>query len=320
VRTAWPVRGEATLQCSLDPCRWKSDGYNRKDERCKPVATFFPSNFVLNMPEGPEIRQATDALNKVLAKQRVVQLRFGQPRLKPFERRFKNASVLHLEPKGKAILTHFDNGHSIYSHNQLYGEWAIFNKNAEPSSHKQRRIIIDTENHRAVLYSASDIDILKTEFVGTHPYIIKLGVELLNPNIRSSNVLQTLQAPRWQNKSIAQLLLDQAFLSGVGNYLRSEILFAAKLAPFYRLHEMDDGRKKQLAIAALKITRQAYKTFGVTNDLTRAKKLKAAGLAFSAYRHHVFDRDEAACWTCNTQIDRIMNTGRQLYWCSGCQR
>jgi endonuclease VIII len=271
------------------------------------------------MPEGPEIRRATDAIAKVLQGKLVRKLQFGQAHLLHWNKQFTDVRVLGVEPRGKAVLTHFANKKTIYSHNQLYGEWAIFNKNAEPVTQKQRRIVVDTDEHRIVLYSASDIEVLDSKQVSTHAYIAKLGVELLDPNIGQKDVIACLNAPKWQKKLLAQILLDQAFLAGVGNYLRSEILFVAKLHPWVRLTDLNDAQRKRLAKAAVSVTRQAYRHAGITNSLESAKLLKKAGIPFSSYRHFVFDRAGQLCWVCDTEVVRNEVAGRQLHWCANCQ-
>jgi endonuclease VIII len=271
------------------------------------------------MPEGPEIRRATDAIAKVLRGKVVRKLAFGQPRLATSQKLFSDVVVREVESRGKAILTHFENGKTIYSHNQLYGEWAIFKPDAEPFSHKQRRIVIDTAAHRLVLYSASDIEVLDSGQVHRHPYIAKLGVELLNPSVTLADVLRFVNEIRWQKKLLAQLLLDQAFLAGVGNYLRSEILFVARLYPWVLLGDLDSVQKKHLAKAALSVTRQAYRHAGITNHLASAKTLKATGVPFSVYRHYVFDRVNQSCWVCQANVARDEVAGRQLHWCRRCQ-
>lgn len=271
------------------------------------------------MPEGPEIRLSTDALAAVLSNKTVLKLSFGQPHLRNAGKDFKGKLVRGVEPRGKAVLTHFEHGISIYSHNQLYGEWAVFERGTEPTTHKLRRIIIDTADHRAVLYSASDIQVLPTTQVLSHPYVAKLGVELLDPKTTLGEVLAQINHPRWQNKLLAQILLDQAFLAGIGNYLRSEILFEARLHPESKIVQLNLLQRKRLAKAALVITRRAYNAAGVTNSLAQAKKLKKTGMPYAQYRHHVFDRPLAPCWTCGHTVERIMLAGRQLYWCQSCQ-
>ena len=75
------------------------------------------------MPEGPEIRRAADRIASVLVGQRVVDVYFGLPGLRKFERKLAGSVVTAVDTRGKAMLTRFDNGLTLYSHNQLYGIW-----------------------------------------------------------------------------------------------------------------------------------------------------------------------------------------------------
>ena len=77
------------------------------------------------MPEGPEIRRAADALAEVLVGHRIEAVKFGLPRLRREAGRLRDHKVTAIETRGKALLTHFEHGLSIYSHNQLYGVWKI---------------------------------------------------------------------------------------------------------------------------------------------------------------------------------------------------
>ncbi|MEH6585845.1 MAG: DNA-formamidopyrimidine glycosylase family protein [Halioglobus sp.] len=73
------------------------------------------------MPAGPEIRRAADAIAEILVDRQIDTVRFGLPRLGHFGKQLKGRRVVDIETRGKASLTHFDHGYSIYSHNQLYG-------------------------------------------------------------------------------------------------------------------------------------------------------------------------------------------------------
>ena len=82
------------------------------------------------MPEGPEIRRAADKIARVLEGRQIVDIHFGLDRLKGRERDFHGAEVREIETRGKALLTHFDNELTIYSHNQLYGRWYVVKRDA----------------------------------------------------------------------------------------------------------------------------------------------------------------------------------------------
>jgi endonuclease-8 len=77
------------------------------------------------MPEGPEIRIAADKVQKALTAYNIGEVWFAFPQLKHYEELLQGARVKRVDTKGKAMLIRFDNGYTIYSHNQLYGKWYI---------------------------------------------------------------------------------------------------------------------------------------------------------------------------------------------------
>jgi endonuclease-8 len=271
------------------------------------------------MPEGPEIRRAADQLARVLVGRVAEQVWFATPALRRYGARLSGQRILAVAPRGKALLTSFAAGSTVYTHNQLYGRWSVVKRDALPDTARSLRLAIHTATHSALLYSATDIEVLPTASVDQQPYIAKLGVELLAPTTQVADALAAVNSARYARRSLAGLLLDQAFLAGIGNYLRSEILYVARLRPEQRLQDLDEAARHRLATAALELTRQSYRTRGITNDLERAAELKATGLAFGRYRHHVFDREQEPCWTCGTRIQRLSIAGRAVFLCPGCQ-
>jgi endonuclease VIII len=273
------------------------------------------------VPEGPEIKRAADQLAKVLIGQRAQLIEFAFPHLTQAAKRLSGQMIEEVKPRGKALLTSFANDETIYSHNQLYGEWEVYDRqrNARVHATKQIRLVVHTAEHAAVLYSASDISVLPSGQVHAHPYIAKLGVELLAPSTTVEDVLAQVNEPRFAKKSLAALLLDQGFLAGLGNYLRSEILFVARLPIASRIVDLTTEQRVALANAAHVLTHQSYQTRGITNDLALAESLKVKGWRFGRYRHWVFDRAGESCHVCGTTIQRVDLGGRGLYWCPRCQ-
>lgn len=271
------------------------------------------------MPEGPEILRAAERVAAVLAGRTALSVEFGLPRLRRHGPALGGRRVDAVEARGKALLLHFAGGTSVYTHNQLYGRWYVVKPERPPRTTRVLRLAVHTRDAWALLYSASDIDVIPRERLAQHPYIAKLGIELLAPDTTLAHVRACLDEPRFQRRSLAALLLDQGFLAGVGNYLRSEILYVARLSPDARLADLAPAQRDALARAALELTRQSYRTRGITNDLDRAQALKRAGLAFGRYRHHVFDREAERCWTCGTSVERRQVSGRAVFTCPGCQ-
>ncbi|MFP3339142.1 DNA-formamidopyrimidine glycosylase family protein, partial [Micrococcus sp. SIMBA_131] len=100
---------------------------------------------------------------------------FAFEQLKGYESLLSGAQVTRVDTKGKAMLIRFDNGYTIYSHNQLYGKWVIRNAYNYPKTNRQLRLALHNEKKSALLYSASDIEVLRDEEVPLHPFIAKVG-------------------------------------------------------------------------------------------------------------------------------------------------
>lgn len=75
-----------------------------------------------------------------------------------------------IETRGKALLTHFSNGLTMYSHNQLYGVWKIVDAGETPDTKRDLRVRLETEDKAILLYSASDITIAPREEIAQHPF------------------------------------------------------------------------------------------------------------------------------------------------------
>ena len=101
------------------------------------------------MPEGPEIRLAADRLHHVLAGRRIVAASFTPHRLRHAKRRIEGQRVRCVTCHGKAMLTEFDGGVTLYSHNQLYGIWQIRARGEVPKTNRSLRVALHTEQHSA---------------------------------------------------------------------------------------------------------------------------------------------------------------------------
>lgn len=272
------------------------------------------------MPEGPEIRRAADRLARAVEGEIAEHVEFRWPPLAGAARRVQGRRILRVAPRGKAMLIAFDSGWTLYSHNQLYGVWRVTRAGARPRTTRALRVAIDGPRRAILLYSASDIALLRDAELARHPYLARLGPDLLDPALDAGTVSDRLRAPRFRGRALSALLLDQGFVAGIGNYLRSEILYVAGLLPQHRPRDLDGAAIGALAAAILAVGRQAYRLAGVTNDAQLAARLKREGLDYEARRFHVFGRDGLPCWTCGGTVQRADAGSRRIYLCPGCQR
>ena len=271
------------------------------------------------MPEGPEIRRAADEIAAVLEGRTIKTVRFGLSRLRKAERTLCGHRVRAVETRGKAMLLHFEHGLTVYSHNQLYGVWRVVKGHELPESTRSLRLLLQTATDSALLYSASDISVWPVEELGQHPFLARLGPDIMSTGLAWRTIADRLQSPQFVRRNLASLYLDQGFVAGIGNYLRSEILHAARLHPLRRAASLSPGERGRLARATLDISRRSYRTAGVTLAPSLARSLRAAALAWEQRRFAVFGRDGLPCYRCAAAIVRSEVNNRRLYVCPACQ-
>ncbi|MEM8883365.1 MAG: endonuclease VIII [Planctomycetota bacterium] len=271
------------------------------------------------MPEGPEIRREADRVGRAIVGKRAEEVWFFHDRLKPFEHHLSGQVVSSVTSRGKALLTAFENDFVIVSHNQLYGRWMTRKGDKLPETNRSLRLSIRNETHAALLYSASEIDVYERDALDSHPYLAKLGPDALDEAVTAKQVRERLESPTYRRRRLAALFLDQGFLAGIGNYLRSELLFVARVDPARRPIDCTRRELAAVARAALQLTRQSYRTAGITNDAATVKRLKAAGATRARYRYRVFGRDGRSCYRCGGTIERDAQAGRRIYVCRTCQ-
>ena len=262
------------------------------------------------MPEGPEIRRAADALAAAVVGESLVVVWFHDATLKKYERLLRGARIESIEPRGKALLTRFDNGLTMYSHNQLYGLWRVADVGTRPRTQRSLRVAFETKTRAILLYSATDISIWDSGDVESHPFLVRIGPDVLQPAFDAKAALARLRDKRFERRNLGALLLDQGFIAGLGNYLRVEILWLAKLAPELRPIDLDTRERKRLAEAIVDVPMRSY--------LTRTKS-RAKAAQKTAFRFRAYHRAGKPCERCGSAIERTTVASRPFYFCPLCQ-
>jgi len=271
------------------------------------------------MPEGPEIKRAADELAAALVGTRAERVRFGLQRLKRHERRLSGRVVTAVEPRGKALLTRFEGGAVIYSHNQLYGIWRVCEPGRPPEWGRELRLAIEGERRWALLYSASEIEVLDAAKVEEHPFLARLGPDALDSRVIAAQIVERLALPRFRRRRLDALLLDQGFVAGLGNYLRSEILHFARLHPTRTPESLTPAERRRLARMCLELPRRSYRTGGLTNSPAVFARLERAGEPWRASRFAAYGREGLPCHACGAEIERLDTSGRGCFVCPSCQ-
>jgi len=272
------------------------------------------------MPEGPEIRLAADKIAAVLEDKIVEAVSFGQPKMMHHAEDFHGQMVTHIETRGKAMLTHFNHGYTIYSHNQLYGVWKVSKRGKFPKTNRTLRLALHTDTHSALLYSASDISVWLTEDIEQHPFLARIGPDILSDTLEWRTIVKILESKGFAGRGLSAVYLDQGFVAGIGNYLRSEILFDAGIHHDRKAKELSKVELGKLARSTLLMGQRSYETKGYTVTPGMAAKLKKTKRPYENIRFMIFNRDGLPCRNCGTMIVREERNSRRIYHCPNCQK
>jgi endonuclease-8 len=269
------------------------------------------------MPEGPEMFRHARRIQRALGRRPLTEAwcAFDAVDRRLAER--VGGPAPRVTTLGKALMLVFDDGARIYTHNQLYGRWMFSAPDRRPDTGRQLRLALSTERKSALLYSASEIEWIEPG--ESHPFLERVGLDVLSSEASVAEIVEWVARDEFRRRQLGHLLLDQGFLAGVGNYLRSEILFLACLSPKHRPMDLDDEQREALADAVHLLMWRSVETGGITNEPERADALKRAGWKRRDYRHYVFSRADQACFACDGPIEKGVISGRRLYRCPRCQ-
>jgi len=214
------------------------------------------------MPEGPEILFMIDSLQKFknsnLNNIKIIGGRYIKHNLPNYFKLFNNnlpSKINHIKCKGKFIYIILENNWSIWITLGMTGHF-VFDK------YKHTHYIFNTSKGKFYIDDMRNFGTLKFYKINNKLSLLKtklntLGIDPLKEKITFKEFKQVLKKFN-PNILIAELLLNQSFFCGIGNYLRSEILYEAKINPKLKLNKLDNNELKRLYKYIYKIPLDSY--------------------------------------------------------------
>ena len=279
------------------------------------------------MPEGDTIFRAAQTLHRALAGSGVTRFESVFPALTRVDadRPLAGRTVESVSARGKHLLMRFSGDLILRTHMRMSGSWHIY----RPGERWQRpardmRVLVATADAVAVGFNVPVAELLSTRQVERHKEIRALGPDLLaGAGERFEYAVDTAEIVRRMRArgrdAIAEVLLNQRVVAGIGNVFKSEILFVARIDPFTSVGSLSDAdlacivgiARDQLAAAVL--DRRKTLTNSIGRRTTRSLDPNA--------RLWVYGRRGKPCRRCGAAI-RSSKTGldaRLTYWCPQCQ-
>jgi formamidopyrimidine-DNA glycosylase len=227
----------------------------------------------------------------------------------------RGREVQTVERRGKYLLIGFDDDQWLAVHRKMSGNLLIQEATLPPERHTHLSVELDDGRlmrfvdarkfGRVYLFASREqLDDFLAERLGPDS-LVDLDEGVLAAKLRG------------RTARLKPLLLDQAFLAGVGNLYADEALWAARLHPLRTADSLSAQEVKRLARAIKQVL---------------VMGIERRGTSFSTYRDsdgsagenqeflNVYGREGQPCPRCGTPIRRILIGQRSSHFCPHCQR
>ena len=287
------------------------------------------------MPELPEVEIVRQSLHKKIKKKSIKKviirnrnLRFKIP--SDFESFLKNKKIIEVSRFSKYLIIHFQNKDYCLIHLGMSGTIHILDKKKPlkftntsfyhspflPKKHNHAEFIFD---NLKIIYNDPRrfgfFEIIKN-YHDLHKRFNKMGPE---PFSNKFNLNYVVNYFKKKKKDIKSFLIDQNFVSGIGNIYASEILFACKINPFKKAKRLNQNECLNIILNSKKILKKAINKGG--SSIRDFKDISGTKGNFQK-EFKVYQHEGANCkrLNCNGIIKKKIISNRSTFFCVSCQK
>ncbi len=251
------------------------------------------------MPEGDTVFRTAEKLREALVGHTLTRCDVRVPRYATVD--LSGRPVDEVRSRGKHLFIRVGPA-SIHSHLKMDGSWRVTSLTARADY--RVRIILDTKEVRALGIDLGVLEILDR----AHDFDVvgHLGPDLLgddwDPKLAAANLTARPDRP------IAEALLDQRVLAGIGNVYSNELCFITGHLPTAPVSAITDPHRL-VSRAREMLWANRFRGNRCTTGDTRAGR-----------QVWVYGRAGQGCRRCGTPVRQDGSGERVTYWCPACQR
>jgi endonuclease-8 len=249
------------------------------------------------MPEGDTVFRAATNLREALAGKTLTRCDIRVPRYAAVD--LRGQVVDEVLSRGKHLFIRVGEA-SIHSHLKMDGSWVIGSFRGAPH---RIRVVLGTADSVAYGIDLGILEVLERRL--DQDAVAHLGPDLLGPDWDPQRAKDNLIAD--PDRELADALLDQRVMAGVGNVYANELCFVLGRAPDAAVGTLADPlRMVQRARDMLWLNRNRASRI-ITGNTRRGQQF------------WVYGRAGEPCRRCGTLIERDDSGDRIRYWCPNCQ-
>ncbi|OGX20384.1 MAG: DNA-formamidopyrimidine glycosylase [Omnitrophica WOR_2 bacterium RBG_13_44_8] len=232
-----------------------------------------------------------------------------------FEKTLSGKRLTGIKRFGKMLSFDFEDDISALVHLMVSGRYVISNERKLPDKSIQVAFWFEGDESLLIRYLFLGFcRIYKTSELERCDEIRKLGIDPTSLDFSLKYFDKYLDSKK---SSIKSLLLDQSFLSGIGNIYADEILFQAGISPQRKVSNLSNNERSRLYKAIIDQLRLGLKTRGATIQSYADIYGNPGGFQDNIKVH---SKMGGACVNCKSEIVKIRVGGRGTYYCPNCQK
>ena len=287
------------------------------------------------MPELPEIEIVRRSLFKMINKAKIIAIKINNKNLRykipnTFSSQLVDEKILKISRRSKYLIFHFKKK-LLLIHLGMTGKLLIKNNQKNRTFKTSFYYNLDIlQKHNHIYFSLSNgliliyndirrfgfFKLFKTSQLNKIIFLKKLGLEPFSPIFDIKYFKNFIKNKK---KNIKNLLMDQTFVSGLGNIYVNEALFMSKIYPLRTCSNLKKKEIKNLILNIKKVLKLSISKGG--SSIKDFKNTLGQSGSFQQF-FHVYGQENKNCSriSCKGKIIKIFISNRSSYYCNKCQK
>ncbi|HEY0786367.1 MAG TPA: DNA-formamidopyrimidine glycosylase family protein [Acidobacteriaceae bacterium] len=274
------------------------------------------------MPEGDTIFRAARALGQALTGKVVTSFETALAQLASVDdnQPIAGRSIDRIEARGKWLLIYFSGDLILATHMLMSGSWHIYRTGERwRAPARAMRAVLRTADFEAVAFNVPLAKFFTARTLARNSAIPALGPDLLGASFAAEDARPRILARG--DDEIANVLLNQRVMAGLGNVYKVEVCFLCGIHPFRKVSTLTPAELDCVLHQSRRLILQNVQESSGDQILTYTGARRTTGRADHGARLWAYGRQGEPCRRCGAAI--LMRKqgpdARSTYWCPQCQ-
>lgn len=266
------------------------------------------------MPEGPEIATCAQKLQSLVGNTLTSWWYSNDAKIKGLDPVFPDV-IRHVISYGKKLIIVTDHRIYLFSYG-MEGRLAYYEE--ATASHLRVLLMMTTPQEEPIYLGFQDSRKLGQLVIATdYSSIANLGPDMLALSLRNELTVSLIKERlmRYPRRKLADTLIDQEVIAGIGNYLRSEIMFYARLHPLRLVNTLQEEEWDLLARSISYVIMAAFQGNGLT-----IRSYIAPDGSPGSYQCAVYQQSSITIGEETYPVIRLPHGGRSLFYVPSVQQ